>query len=96
MFDKFYQTTLKDHIEDPLIHSEWIYFMSMMSNENFERDRVTMYLNILENERKKKNSQQSHNSINHRDSFELGAGDLKLGKRYSEPVKPEILKSKEK
>lgn len=54
LFDKFYQIALKDHIKDPLLHSEWTYFQSMLSNSNFERDRVKMYLNILEVEKKKK------------------------------------------
>lgn len=49
LFDKFYSITLKDQIHDPLLHSEWVYFQSMMASDNFERDRITMYLTILDN-----------------------------------------------
>ena len=72
-FDKFYQIALKDHIKDPLLHSEWSYFQSMLSNPNFERDRIKMYLNILQNDKKKKESEV------------FFSPEPKFEKRYSEP-----------
>lgn len=76
LFDKFYSIALKDHIKDPILHSEWQYFQSMLSSSNFERDRVKMYLNILEGEKKKKESLDLFNSP-----------EPKLEKRYSEPYR---------
>ena len=63
LFDKFYQVALKDHINDPLLHSEWSYFQSMLSNSNFDRERVVMYLNILEGDKKKKKEAQMVTSL---------------------------------
>lgn len=45
-----------------------------------------MYLGILENERKKKTE---HSSRDHQ------YADIKLEKRFSEPVKPEVFKQKD-
>lgn len=48
-FNKFFNIALKEYIHDPLIHAEWAYFQSMMSSNNLDRDRVSMYLSVLKN-----------------------------------------------
>lgn len=50
-FDKFFTIALKDYINDPLVHAEWSYFQSMMSSNTLEKDRVSMYLSVLKNEK---------------------------------------------
>lgn len=51
---RFYTLALKEHITDPLVHSEWTYFLSMLKAPVFEKERMELYLGILANERKRK------------------------------------------
>lgn len=46
-FNRFYNICLKPAIDNPLIHSEWVYFVSMINCNTLEKDRIELYLNIL-------------------------------------------------
>jgi hypothetical protein len=49
----FYNIIIREHVTDPLINSEWSYFMSVL--ESAQKDRIDMYLNILTSEQTRKN-----------------------------------------
>jgi hypothetical protein len=57
-FNRFYQTILKEHINDAIIHSEWTYFLSMFKNAALEKERIELYLTILTGERTKRLEQK--------------------------------------
>ena len=63
-FDRFYQATIKEQLNNPIVNSEWSYFSSMLRAQPFDHDRVELYLTILQNEKNKpkKNTSTSSNS----------------------------------
>lgn len=52
-FNRFYLITLKEHISDPVLHSEWNYFLSMFKTNSLEKERIELYLSILQTEKTK-------------------------------------------
>jgi hypothetical protein len=86
---------LREHLNDPILHSEWLYFLSMFRTNSLEHDRLELYLGILANERKKKPESKplpSAPALEPRElrnsSKETSFCDLKLEKRQSENWKP--------
>lgn len=53
-FNQFYQTVLKEHIHDAIVHSEWLYFLSMLKTPALDRERIDLYLGILASERNRR------------------------------------------
>jgi hypothetical protein len=61
-FNQFYQIVFKDLINDPVVHSEWVYFISMLSHGTVDVERIRLYLGILSNEHKKKQEVKSNDT----------------------------------
>lgn len=53
-FNQFYQTVLKEHIHDAIVHSEWLYFLSMFRTPALDKERIDLYLGILASERNRR------------------------------------------
>ena len=53
-FSRFYSIVIKPLIDNPLLHSEWVYFVSMLNNNTLEKDRIELYLSILAKEHQDK------------------------------------------
>lgn len=58
-FNRFFAIVIQDIVPDPLIHSEWAYFMSMFKNGPLDASRIELYLDILDKEQKKKNESKT-------------------------------------
>ena len=58
-FSRFYHIAIKPHIDNPIVHSEWVYFTSMLNNTTLEKDRIELYLSILAKEHQDKNNSKS-------------------------------------
>lgn len=50
----FYQTVLREHIHDAIVHSEWLYFLSMFKTPTLDKERIDLYLGILASERNRR------------------------------------------
>lgn len=53
-FEHFYALIIKPKLFDSLVDSEWNYFLSMFKGQHLQTDRLDLYFNIIENERKMK------------------------------------------
>lgn len=51
-FEHFYSLIIKPKLFDSLVDSEWNYFLSMLKGQTLQKDRLDLYFNIIENERK--------------------------------------------
>lgn len=58
-FNRFFTIVIKDIITDPLVHSEWAYFMSMFKNGPLDSARIHLYLEILSKEQNKKSQSKN-------------------------------------
>lgn len=74
-FNRFFTIVLQDIIPDPLVHSEWTYFMSMFKNGPLDPGRIELYLEILSKEQKKKNESKALDRS-------VGSVDSAEGKTY--------------
>lgn len=74
-FNRFFTIVLQDIIPDPLVHSEWTYFMSMFKNGPLDPGRIELYLEILSKEQKKKNESKALDRS-------VGSVDRAEGKTY--------------
>ncbi len=67
-FNRFFHIVLKPLISDPLVHSEWTYFLSMFKNSPIDSGRIELYLDIINKDHKKnvgtKTSDKDTSSIN--------------------------------
>lgn len=53
-FNQFYTIVIKEVVTDPLINSEWAYFLTMFKNTPLDKGRIDLYLDILAKEHRKK------------------------------------------
>jgi hypothetical protein len=42
---------LREHIHDAIVHSEWLYFLSMFRAHSPDKERIELYLGILSSEK---------------------------------------------
>lgn len=49
-FERFFNSVVRPKLSNSIIETEWTYFVALMKNFQLERERVEMYLKILESE----------------------------------------------
>lgn len=103
-FNLFYQTVLREHIHDAIVHSEWLYFLSMLRSNALDKERIELYLGILASEKGKRDKKprepeplpvdggkawgEGKGKLMSSGQNESTFSEIKLEKRFSENWKP--------
>lgn len=53
---------LREHIHDAIVHSEWLYFLSMFKSTSLDKERIDLYLGILSTEKGKRKIKENNTS----------------------------------